>query len=609
MSLKVSLFALILFSFATGLLTALPEPVKFSQRDIAIDGDLKSFKATWKSQKLEEGVILVTLTLDSPTPATPPQFTLRWTTPSVDIHGYWTPVISLDKATYYRARVQSRAVRYAPVIALYSNAERNRMTYAISDTLNSVTIGTYLKEEDVNFHHYIEFFKEKTPAVKHYTVSLRVDTRDLYYSEALSGVSQWWARLKNHDPSPVPRYALVPMYSTWYSFHQNITADAVVYQCKLARQLGFEAVIVDDGWQTLDSQRGYAYTGDWKPVRIGDMKTFVERVHSLGMRFLLWYSVSLVGEKSENYKKFKGKYLWYWDGQGAYVLDPRFPEVRQFIVDTYLKALKDWNLDGFKLDFMGMFRPDDKTVFKAIGGRDFASIDKAVDRLMTDIIQSLRQKKPDIMIEFRQPYIGPLMRKYGNMFRAADCPNMALVNRVRTTDIRLLCGDTAVHSDMFVWHDNEGVEAAALQILNILFTVPQLSVKLDNFSKEHKQMIRFWTRYWKGNRAVLLGGKFIPESPQANYPVIRGEARGKTIAAVYNDRVVKLAGTLFKFFDLVNAKSSDFIVVDFEDEPGEVMIKVYDCLGKLADQSQVFIKQGLYRFNVPPSGLVQISRL
>jgi len=33
-------------------------------------------------------------------------------------------------------------------------------------------------------------------------------------------------------------------------------------------------IIVDDGWQTLDSARGYAYTGDWQPERMPDMKGF-----------------------------------------------------------------------------------------------------------------------------------------------------------------------------------------------------------------------------------------------------------------------------------------------------------------------------------------------
>ncbi len=401
-------------------------------------------------------------------------------------------------------------------------------------------------------------FSEKSPAISEYEVQIRFDRRSILLSQALRGVADWWAGQEGYTPAPVPDAARKPIYSTWYSFHQNITADEVVEQCRLAKEIGFDAVIVNDGWQTLDSRRGYAYTGDWKPVRIGDMKNFVDRIHELDMNFLLWYSLSLMGKNSENYPKFKGKFLWEWTSQGSWVLDPRFPEVREFIISTYETAMKEWDLDGFKLDFIGMFRPDEKTVFEATGGRDYASLDEAVDRLMTDIMARLRAMDPDIMIEFRQPYIGPLMRKYGNMFRATDCPNMALVNRVRTTDLRLLSGDTAVHSDMFMWHNTDPVEVAALQISNILFSVPQLSVKLDEIPDDHKEMVKFWIGYWNENREVLLDGDFQPKNPSANYPIIMSSTPEKTVAVLYNDMVVPLPEDSYSRIDVVNAKAGTF---------------------------------------------------
>ncbi len=38
--------------------------------------------------------------------------------------------------------------------------------------------------------------------------------------------------------------------------------------------------------------------------------------------------------------------------------------------------------------------------------QDYISVPAAVDRLLTDIIAWLRQIKPDVMIEFRQSYVG-----------------------------------------------------------------------------------------------------------------------------------------------------------------------------------------------------------
>ena len=580
------------------------EPLVLEGDDFKIEGELGNFAALIELKEIEPGVSILKLTIIAPRPEQPPRFELKWEAPAVDVYGFWTPRVSLDKADYWDGGFSSRAARYAPVYSLFDSADRNRMTFACSDALRSVDIAANWIEKGARFTGSLTFFTERSPAISDYSVEIRIDTRPVPYHRALADVSDWWAGMEGYKPAPVPDAARQPLYSTWYSFYQHVTADEVVEQCRLASGLGMKAVIVDDGWQTLDSRRGYAYTGDWQPDRIGDMKAFVARVHEQGMKFVLWYSLSLVGEKSRNYERFKGKYLWYWQGQGASVLDPRFPEVREFIIGTYETAIREWDLDGFKLDFIGMFRPDQNTKFEATDGRDYASLDEAVDRLMTDIMARLRAIKPDIMIEFRQPYIGPLMRKYGNMFRATDCPNMALVNRVRTTDVRLLCGGTAAHSDMFIWDEGDPVEVAALQILNILFAVPQVSIRLEQVPEEHRAMIAHWLGYWNENRGVLLDGDFIPTNPSANYPLLTGVTAEKTIHAVYNEFVVPLAKS--PAIDIVNAKAGPWVFADYSGEPGEAEIAAFDCRGTEIYRKSTRLERGPRKFAVPPSGLLTI---
>jgi alpha-galactosidase len=212
------------------------------------------------------------------------------------------------------------------------------------------------------------------------------------------------------------------------------------------------------------------------------------------------------------------------------------------------------------------------------------------------------------MIEFRQPYIGPLMRKYGNMFRSVDCPNNATQNRVQVTDVRLLAGNTAVHSDMFMWNEQEPVEAAARQLLSVLFSVPQLSVRLSGIPAEHRRMLAFWTQYWKDRRAVLLDGTFVPIGPGEAYPVLIGSARGTTIAGVYADAVVPI-GTRTNELHLVNGKGSTRIVVDLAEGFGRVRVTVYDTEGYEVQSYKTRLGDGVHAFDVPPSGLVMITRI
>jgi alpha-galactosidase len=341
-----------------------------------------------------------------------------------------------------------------------------------------------------------------------------------------------------------------------------------------------------------------------------DMKEFVDGAHERGMKVLLWYAMSLMGEQAAAFPDFEGKYLRYWEGQGAYVLDPRYPEVRDYIIGTYRDAMREWGVDGFKLDFLGFFVATDSTVLETGSGRDYASVNRATDRLMTDVLGELRSENPDVMIEFRQNYIGPLMRKYGNMFRAGDSPGAAVDNRVRTVDLRLLSGNTAVHSDMFMWHYDEPVESAALQFLNILFAVPQLSVRLEDIPAQHHQMVTHYTSYWRENQGLLLDGVFEARSPMANYPLVSARNERKRIIATYDDVVVSLTsaeGTAE--IDIVNAKATRRVVVDPHVALGEYRYQMLDAVGQTIDSGTVTLSNGPVVLDVPPSGLARLVRI
>jgi alpha-galactosidase len=227
---------------------------------------------------------------------------------------------------------------------------------------------------------------------------------------------------------------------------------------------------------------------------------------------------------------------------------------------------------------------------------------------MTDVMARLRGENPDILIEFRQPYIGPLMRKYGNMFRGVDAPNNAWANRAEVTDVRLLGGNTAPHSDMFMWHPTEPVEAAALQFLNVLFSVPQLSVKLTEYPENHQEMVGAWTRYWKVNRETLMNGDFVPSSPGSVYPVLMAHRETKAIAGVYSDALVRLPDRDFDAVDLVNAKATSALVLELLRPMGGVEVTVFDTQGNQTGQHARTLGASIHRFDAPPSGRVEIRR-
>jgi len=603
--------------------------IQTSSYMITLSGNLGPFSASLTSSTLAPGLEEVHLLLQATQPSILPPLRLEWTHPAVDIHAHWNPLtgpwrgVDVYWGEMVGRRYPSKATSGAPVIVLHSYTGLNRLTFAFSDALNPLTVRAALVEETAIYNCSVDLFHEPGSPIQQYQASLRLDTRPLPYYESLEDISRWWAAMPEYRPARVPEVARLPMYSSWYSFHQAVDPGAIEDQCRQAKALGCEAVIVDDGWQTDDNSRGYAYCGDWEPAlsKIPDMQAHVARVHQIGMKYLLWYSVPFMGPYAKNYPRFEGKFLHQVNWGNWYVLDPRFPEVREYLIGLYERAVGEWDIDGLKLDFVDSFDtqpyipagsppppqvPEDAQS-RLQAGWDYTSVPMAVDRLLTDTIERLRRIKPEVMVEFRQSYIGPLMRKYGNMFRSGDCPADSLSNRLHTLDIRLLCGDTAAHSDMLMWHPEEAVESAALQFTHILFSVPQVSMLLDKLPARHLEMVRFWLRFWREHRDVLLDGKLMPLHPELFYPLVLAETSQKLLAAVYASQAVPLGTSLPPQLLLVNAKLEENLVLDLVADLGTRRLEVFDCTGGLVSQEQVSLSAGLHRLQVPPAGVVLLS--
>ncbi|MEK3671582.1 MULTISPECIES: glycoside hydrolase family 36 protein [unclassified Paenibacillus] len=581
--------------------------------EILLEGSSPDFQSQLHVEHGVDGVAYAILTLSALVPAAPPKLTLRWSCQAIDIQGMWHPAAERNRGLIpdWREGFLSRSTFSAPVVSLYGSRGNNVLTFACSDVLNPLELRAGLNEETSSFQCAVTLFAGDVSPITHYELILRLDSRSVPYYEALGAAGKWWAGLKGSETSPVPDTAREPVYSTWYSFHQQLKPEILELECRLAAELGCGAVIVDDGWQTSDEARGYAYCGDWKasPDKIADMQAHVARVHNLGMKYLLWYAVPFIGKHSEAWLRFKDKLLYYSESFGAGVADPRYPEVREYLISLYEQALLDWDLDGFKLDFVDSFytareaadQKDDDW-----GSRDTGSVPEAVDLLLSGILSRLRQLKPDIMIEFRQNYTGPLMRKYGNMFRAADCPNDALQNRMHTIDIRLICGDTAAHADMLMWNPEEPVEAAALQFINILFAVPQISVRLDTLPEPHKAMLGFWLSFWRGHRDVLLDGTLEPVSPELLYPLVIARTAQKWVFAAYHDTVIPLAGDLPGLVLVINGTLNPRLVLEMDRDPGLLLVNILGCRGTVVADHRLLWNKGVHALEVPPAGVIMI---
>ena len=556
----------------------------------------------------DNGRDVVTVKISSPTEATPPKFGVFFRVSGAGVQNVWTSDIEKEKFQLapqlwwkWATKYTSQLAQNTPIAVGFNSAGVSPVAIACSEAFNFLEYGLYVDDRTCEIVGRCEFFIQPVAPLKEYEVSVLLDRRGRNWVDTVKSCTEWVESKNSFTPAHVPESAYDPLYSTWYAYLQDVHDKELEKEAQLAAKLGMKTMILDDGWQKEDSKDFYSKAGDWMPVksRFPDMKAHVAKVHEAGLKYMLWLAVPFMGNEAQNYNRFKKMFL------SDSVLDPRFPEVREYLLKTYERAVGEWGFDGLKLDFIDCFAlpAQDPAVKNNYAGRDYRSLPQAVDRLMKDVLQRLKKINPDVMIEFRQRYMGPAIRQYGNMIRAADTPADPYLNRRRICSLRLTSGKTAVHSDMLVWSKDETPQGAALPILNVLFSTIQYSMILQRVTPEHREVIQHWIKFSQEHRNALLKGDFTPHHPENGFSWVEGEDRKERIIACYAENACVKTGKPDKSVYLVNATGTSAMLVDFAAKPSK--IEAFDVFGKSAGTLEA--GEGLVRLPVPSSGYAKIT--
>ncbi len=327
------------------------------------------------------------------------------------------------------------------------------------------------------------------------------------------------------------------------------------------------------------------------------MSELVKKIHNMGLKLTLWFGTPFMGIKAKHLSQFADMVLYYCETLHAYVLDPRYPKVRQYLTDSFAQAVRDWDIDGVKLDFIDMF----KNPTPAKPEMDYTDLTAAVEKLLSDIKTSLQSIKPNILIEFRQPYIGPIMRTFANIYRVTDCPDDSLSNRVGIIDLRLLSGNTVIQSDMLMWHKEDTLESSALQILSCIFSAVQISVCLDTISDRHLQQLTYWMAFMNEHRNLLLDTPIEVESPQNLYSLAHVEKNGQEIIVLYDGgHVVTLSETIEQVWAINATYCTQTVFVC--NKPRHFQLCIVDCCGNKVSEQRIDLRNPVI-VNIPACGM------
>ena len=563
------------------------------------------------SASVDDGRDVVMVRLSRADDAAPPRFGVFFRVSGAGVQNVWTSNHQADGTHLWprlwwgwKTPYHSELAHETPLVVGFNSAGVSPVAIACSEAMEHLVFGLYAEERSCDVIGRCEFFTKPTAARKAYVAKVMLDRRGRNWAETVTSCSRWVAKENGFKTAHAPEAAFDPLYSTWYAYLQDVHADELETEAKLAAEIGMKTMILDDGWQKVESKGFYTATGDWMPVksRFPDMKAHVAKVHAAGLKYMLWLSVPYMGCEAKNYPRFKKMLLR--DGDTG-TLDPRFPEVREYLIQTYERAVGEWGFDGLKLDFIDSFGlpAKDPALKDNFAGRDFRSVPEALNQLMKDVRARLMKINPDVLLEFRQHYSGPAILQYGNMIRAADCPADPTANRRRICDLRLTSDTIAVHSDMLVWSGNETPEGAALPILNVLFSTIQYSMVLAKVSPEHRRVIASWLRFSQEHRAALLKGAFRPHHPELGYTWIEGESADERVIAVYADDVCARAGAADRPVFLVNATGKAGVLAELAAKPEKV--EYFDVFGEKTGEAAP--SNGLVRLAVPASGYARIG--
>lgn len=558
-------FSIVVFTFLFSLSLSAATPVAKCASHLA--GDVSVFadeSGKWNFSLESTGCVNnveeFSLTAEAPSETTIPKFSVEFTLKRSDLQHHWDP--SAERFPCSWTSQDSSFSTGLPIRANFDDEETNVATWAVSDALNMIKFATRINMADGNDHGVrfrAVFFSEPSAPTKRYETKLRLDMRRVFWADAIGDGVKWIADVSSRHPAVPPESAYWPLYSSWYVFRSNVTQDAMEREIERAAELGMRVAILDDGWQR--DRGAWAVNTDKFP----DMKGHVARVKRMGVKYLLWFALPHIRKDSPVFEKFKDKLLWEGPDQwNDYIFDPRYPEVRKHIAGRLAELARDYGFDGFKLDFIDQFvmrypDPPAKTDYR---GCDTKSVPEAAEKLLREIREELEKVRPGMLIEFRQRYIGPVVRQYGNMLRANDCPGDYTANRYRTLALRTISPGSAVHSDMLLWRGDDKASEVKRQIWNVIFSVVQYSAYLKELPEEHKEAIRETIRFSEEHRDTLLFGRLIPHRPELGYPCVEAVGAEERIIAVYQSEWVAKIPDDSNRVILINATTADSLAIE-----------------------------------------------
>jgi len=580
----------------------------FNKSKIHIEGVLTPFEATIDIQEQGLQKYILKIYLHSASAATPPSFNVSVKFPKDKINQIWNSKTWSNKSFFTLPSYDRAAAGFSIISGLTIN-DQNQITFTCKDAYKAKFVSSNIREDNDSIVFSLGFFEDNPPLsnLQDYQAEVLVDFRNVHFSKAIYDASSWFLADEFKMGVASVDTTNVPVFSTWYPMHRNIPLENITRELDSLRTFNFKSILVDDGWQALVNMKvDTSYTYEESSYKT--MNLFRQKCLDMKLPLYLWYSIPFMGGNPAILKKFDGKYIRYHAPRQMYVLDPRYAEIRKYLVSTYANFLSVWQFDGYWFDFLKGFYPKDGAVIEQDQGRDFASIELAVDTLYADMEARLKTIKPDIFMGQKFPIVGPYLVSYQNFLTGFVGVENCQVVREKMVNNRLIYGKYTPFMEVVAFNPKEKAEDVARKIQSVLFGNPYLSFYQTTMPQDQKQTIRFWLDYWKKNYKVIFEGEFEPLQVSRFYPVIKVQNEQKSIFMLYEDYTVNLPFVLNSTIDVINSKVTPNIHFQLSNSSVEYNYEIFNCKGGSTEKGILKSKnKNSVDFSVPTGGFIRVT--
>jgi alpha-galactosidase len=463
-----------------------------------------------------------------------------------------------------------------PLIVCTDREGHNRYAFGLLDQveaaglrINNYSLGLSQRGEGLNFQFAFERPVGYTLKRSELVDGAYFDARGIDWFHTIQEYAEWTERAGHVTALKPPPAAFEPIWNSWYPLGFNITQESIGKIAELCQKVGIKNVSIDSGYQnhltgglgTPQEIETFAdYTGDWAPNKdkFPDFRKLVEQIHLRGQLATIWVALFMVGKKTSAYREVSHMLRHDASGKEVYKLCPRHHDTPGYLARTFSQFAKDYDLDGFWLDFM-----DDEHVPCHTSHPHFTdSTGEGYNACLAAVRDALMKYKPNFLIETRMGMANINAKQFANVLETIDMPFDLDVNRSLGTIVRSFSKGVASKIDPIQWHIRESVENVAVCCATVTFTgVPVFGVDFRLLPEAHLRVVAAWMRFYGEHQNELSQGEFGPVGFDHLFPLLRVQGGTKSFLYAGSSATAPASVEGSDEIYIVNASSSGRVAV------------------------------------------------